>query len=149
MFGKNDNQSNERVIYQTKPNLILGCKKAIFALILLIFVLFITGSLIKFIGNLQVYLISQIKLPITRYAAIAVFVVILIIIIYIIWQILGWYAKEYILTESKIIVKSGFIQIYQPRDTLDRLFTLFLYTNLYTADLDLFRVYTALFRLSL
>ena len=109
MFGKNDNQSNERVIYQTKPNLILGCKKAILALILLIFVLFITGSLIKFIGNMQVYLISQVKLPITRYAAIAVFVVILVDILYIIWQIIGWYAKEYILTESKIIVKSGFI----------------------------------------
>ena len=121
MFGKNDNQSNERIIYQTKPNLILGCKKAILALILLIFVLFITGSLIKFIGNMQVYLISQVKLPITRYAAIAVFVVILIIILYIIWQIIGWYAKEYILTESKIIVKSGFIltnKNYMPYSTI-------------------------------
>ena len=39
MFGKKDNQSNERVIYQAKPNLILGCKKAILALILLIFIL--------------------------------------------------------------------------------------------------------------
>ena len=56
---------------------------------------------------MQVYLISQIKLPLTRYTAIAVFVVILVIILFIIWQIIGWYSKEYILTDSKIIVKSG------------------------------------------
>ena len=121
MFGKKDNQSNERVIYQAKPNLILGCKKAILAVILLIFVLCITSPVIKFIGSLQVYMVSQIKLPITRYASIALFVIILIIIIYIIWQIIGWYAKEYILTDSKIIVKSGVIltrKNYMPYSTI-------------------------------
>lgn len=121
MFGKKDNQSNERVIYQAKPNLILGCKKAILALILLIFILCITGPIIKFIGGLQVYLISQIKLPITRYTSIALFMVILIIILYMIWQIIGWNAKEYILTDSKIIVKSGVIltrKNYMPYSTI-------------------------------
>ena len=121
MFRKKDNQSNERVIYQAKPNLILGCKKAILALILLIFILCITGPIIKFIGGLQVYLISQIKLPITRYTSIALFVVILIIILYMIWQIIGWNAKEYILTDSKIIVKSGVIltrKNYMPYSTI-------------------------------
>ena len=121
MFGKKDNQSNERVIYQAKPNLILGCKKAILALILLIFILCITGPIIKFIGGLQVYLISQIKLPITRYISIALFVVILIIILYMIWQIIGWNAKEYFLTDSKIIVKSGVIltrKNYMPYSTI-------------------------------
>ena len=43
------------------------------------------------------------------------------IILYIIFQIVGWYAKEYILTESKIIVKSGFIltnKNYMPYSTI-------------------------------
>ena len=109
MFGKNDNQSNERIIYEAKPNLILSCKKAILGFILLIIALFVSGPIIQYIGHMQVYLISYIKLPLTRYAAVAVFVIILIIILYIIWQIMGWYSKEYILTESKIIVKSGII----------------------------------------
>ena len=110
MFRKNDNQSNERVIFQ-----------AILGIILLIFVLFISGPIIKFIGNMQVYMISQIKLPLTRYVAIAVFVVMLIIILYIIFQIVGWYAKEYILTDSKIIVKSGVVftrKNYMPYSTI-------------------------------
>ena len=66
-------------------------------------------------------MISQIKLPLTRYVAIAVFVVMLIIILYIIFQIVGWYAKEYILTDSKIIVKSGVVftrKNYMPYSTI-------------------------------
>ena len=107
MFGKKDNQVNDRVIYQAKPNMILGCKKAIFGLILLLFVLFASGPIIQFVGHMQVYLISYVQLSLTRYTAIAVFVLILILVIYIIWQIVGWYSKEYILTESRIEVKSG------------------------------------------
>ena len=121
MFGKNDKQSNERIIYEAKPNLFLGCKKAILGFILLLLVLFVSGPIIQFIGKMQVYLISQVKLPLTRYTAIAVFVIILILILYIIWQIIGWYAKEYIFTDTKIIVKSGVIltsKNYMPYATI-------------------------------
>ena len=121
MFKKNDNKVNDRIIYQAKPNLILGCKKAIFGFILLIIVLSLSGYIIQFIGKMQVYLISYIKLSLTRYVAIAMFVVLLIIVLYIIWQIIGWYSKEYILTDSKIIVKSGVLitrKNYMPYSTI-------------------------------
>ncbi len=121
MFGKKDNQANDRIIYQAKPNMLLGCKKAVFGLILLILVLSVSGAIIQFIGEMQVYLISYIKLSLTRYTAIAIFVVILLIVVYIIWQILGWYSKEYVLTESKIIVKSGILitrKNYMPYSTI-------------------------------
>ncbi len=109
LFNKNENKANERILYKTKSNMVLGCKNAIFGLFLLIFVLCISPMMIKFIGKMQVYLISQIQLPLTRYAAIAFFVIILIIVIYIIWQIIGWYSLEYVLTDSRIIIKSGVI----------------------------------------
>ena len=121
MFGKKDNQVNDRIIYQAKPNMILGCKKAILGFILLLIVLFISGPIIQFVGEMQVYLISYVKLSLTRYTAIAVFVVILLIVVYIIWQIIGWYSKEYILTESKIVVKSGVLitrKNYMPYSTI-------------------------------
>ena len=121
MFSKNDNQANERIIYQAKPNLILGCKKAILGVILLAFVLSVSGKIIQFVGEMQVYLISQISLPLTRYTAIGVFVLILVIVVYIIWQIVGWYAKDYILTDSKIIIKSGVLltrKNYMPYATI-------------------------------
>lgn len=121
LFNKNDGRANERVLYKTKPNMLLGCKKAIYGVVLLIVVLFVSPMVIQFIGEMQVYLISQIKLPLTRYAAIAFFVVILIIIMYIVWQLIGWYSLEYTLTDSKIIIKSGVLSTnkkYMPYATI-------------------------------
>ena len=106
LFDKNDDIRNERILYQTKPNMLFGCKKAIYGLVLLGIVLMLSPMAIKFVGEMQVYLISRIDLPLTRYVAIAFFVVILIIVIYIIWQLLGWYSKEYTLTDTRVIIKS-------------------------------------------
>ena len=121
LFNKNDNKANERILYKTKPNMLLGCKKAIYGAVLLVIVLFLSPMLIQFIGKMQVYLISQIKLPLTRYTAIAFFVIILIIIMYIIWQLINWYSMEYTLTDSRIIIKSGVLSTkrnYMPYATI-------------------------------
>ncbi len=121
LFNKNDNKANERILYKTKPNMLLGCKQAIYGVILLGIVLFVSPMIIQFIGEMQVYLISQIKLPLTRYTAIALFVVILIIVLYIIWQLISWHSIEYTLTDSRIIIKSGVLstkKTYMPYATI-------------------------------
>ncbi|MBE6500802.1 MAG: PH domain-containing protein [Methanobrevibacter thaueri] len=121
LFNKNDSMVNDMVIYQTKPNMILGCKKAIYGVILLIIILSISPMAVQFIGKMQVYLISHLKLSLTRYTAIAFFVIIFIDVIYIIWQLIGWYSIEYTFTESKIIIKSGVISTkknYMPYATI-------------------------------
>ena len=121
LFDKNDARANERIIYKTKPNMILGCKKAILGIVLLIVILTVSPMVIKFIGEMQVYLISRINMSLTSYTAIAFFVIILINVIYIIWQLVGWYSVEYTLTDTKIIIKSGVISTkknYMPYATI-------------------------------
>ena len=121
LFDKNDERTNERVLYKTKPNMVLGCKKAIFGVVLLAIVFMVSPLMIKFIGKMQVYLISQIQLPLTRYTAIGFFVAILIVILYIVWQLISWYSKEYILTDTRIIIKSGLLSTkksYMPYATI-------------------------------
>ncbi|MBP3790758.1 MAG: PH domain-containing protein [Methanobrevibacter sp.] len=121
LFNKNDENVRDRGIYKTKPNMLLGCKKAIYGVILLLIILFISPMVIKFIGEMQVYLISYVRLSLTRYVAIAVFVIILIDVIYIIWQLVGWYSLEYTFTDSKIIIKSGVLSTkknYMPYATI-------------------------------
>ena len=109
LFNNDDRKSSDRIIYQTKPNILFGCKKAVYGVILLIIIIMLSSMVIRFIGEMQVYLISYIKLPLTRYVSIAVFVAILIDILYIIWQLIGWQSTEYFLTEFKIIIKTGVI----------------------------------------
>ena len=121
LFDKSDDRPNERILYKSKPNMLFGCKKVIYGLILLVIILMVSPVAIRFIGELQVYLISRVNLPLTRYAAIAFFVVILFIIIYIIWQLLGWYSKEYIVTDTRVIVQSGILSTkknYMPYSTI-------------------------------
>lgn len=121
LFNNNDTRANDRVIYKTKPNMLLGCKKAIYGIVLLIVILSISPIIVKFVGNMQVYLISRINLPLTQYIAIAFFVVILINVVFIIWQLIGWYSMEYTLTDTKIIIKSGIISTkknYMPYATI-------------------------------
>ena len=120
-FNKNDRKTNDRIIYKTKPNMIFGCKKAILGVVVLIIILSVSSAIIQFIGEMQVYLISSIKLPLTRYTAIAFFLIILINIIYIIWQLIGWNSTEYTLTDVRIIVKTGVISTkknYMPYTTV-------------------------------
>lgn len=121
LFNKSDDSVRDRVIYKTKPNMLLGCKKAIYGIILLAVILFVSPLAIRFIGEMQVYMISYVKLSLTRYAAIALFVIILIDVIYVIWQLVRWYSMEYTLTESKIIIKSGVLSTkknYMPYATI-------------------------------
>ncbi len=121
LFNKNDKIANEKTIYQTKPSMLFGCKKAFYGVILLIVVLSIAPSVISFVGEMQVYLISYIKLALTRYVAIAFFVIILFIVLYIIWQLVNWYYMEYTLTDSRIIIKTGVLYTkknYMPYSTI-------------------------------
>lgn len=122
LFGKkNDKIANEKTIYETRPNMLFGCKKAIFGVILLIIVLSIASPIISYIGNMQVYLISYINIGLTRYSAIALFLIILILIAYIIWQLLSWYSVSYTLTDRRIIVKKGLLNTkksYMPYNTI-------------------------------
>ena len=121
LFKNNDERPTDRILYQTKPNMLLGCKKAILGAIVLIIILSFSPVVVKFMGQMQVYLISYVKLPLTSYVAIAFFVIILITVIYIIWQLLGWYSVEYTLTDTKIIIKSGILSTkknYMPYATI-------------------------------
>lgn len=121
LFNNNSKIANERIIYKTKPNLFLSCKKAFFAFILLIIFSSIAPKIVEFIGEMQVYLISYVKLSLTKYVIIAIFTIIFIILMYIIFQLLSWYSEEYILTNQRIITKKGIFyskKSYMPYNTI-------------------------------
>ena len=112
MIFDNDDEriSNEEILLITKPNLIFSSKKIILAFILFAFVLGSASPIIGYIANMQIYMIGYVKAPITSYVVIAIFVLALLILVWIIFQLLGWYFTEYVITNVRIITKSGFIR---------------------------------------
>ena len=121
LFRSKGSSASEKILYQTRPNMVVACKKVIYASILIAILIFIAPIIVGFISEMQVYLISYVKLSLTKYTAIALFVLILIIVLYMIWQLIGWYATEYTLTDSRIIIKSGVLRTkksYMPYATI-------------------------------
>lgn len=110
MFHKKDRIANEKTIYQTRQNIVIGCKKVIFGIVLLIILFSVASPIIAFVGNMQTYLISYVQLTLTRYVAIALFVIILFIILYMIWNILKWYFTVYTLTNYRVITQRGILR---------------------------------------
>ncbi|MDO5848373.1 MAG: PH domain-containing protein [Methanobrevibacter sp.] len=106
---RNKKIANEKIIYEAKPNMIIGCKKAIWGVIILIFLIWVSNPIKLFLANMQIYAISYIKFGITGYAMLAIVLLILIDLMYIIWQLLSWYSISYTITNHRIISKKGFL----------------------------------------
>ena len=110
MFGKDKKEnSNEKILYETQPNIIVYSKSILLSMILLGFLFFLYSAGIQYIGNMNVYLIESTKWPITRYFAIAVFILIMIVILYIILKLLIWTSIKYTITENRVIVEKGIL----------------------------------------
>ena len=70
---------------------------------------------------MNVYLIESTKVPMARYFAIAVFVLIMIVFLYIILKLLIWTSIKYTITESRVIVEKGILlqkKNYMPFNTI-------------------------------
>ena len=119
LFNKKGSSASEKILYQTRPNMVVACKKVIYASILIAILIFIAPIIVGFISEMQVYLISYVKLSLTKYTAIALFVLILIIVLYMIWQLIGWYATEYTLTVPASSTAAGIAEAPWGPDSSD------------------------------
>ena len=110
MFGKDNNEEfHEKILYETQPNIFVYSKGILISMFVLGFLFFLYSAGIRYIGNMNVYLIESTKTPLTTYFALAVFVLILIVILYIILKLLIWTSIKYTITESRVIVEKGIL----------------------------------------
>ena len=122
MFGKDKKEEyHEKVLYETQPNIFVYSKGILISMFVLGFLFFLYSAGIQYIGNMNVYLIESTKVPMTRYFAIAVFILIMIVFLYIIIKLLYWTSIKYTITESRVIVEKGLIlqkRNYMPFNTI-------------------------------
>ncbi|MBR4396546.1 MAG: PH domain-containing protein, partial [Methanobrevibacter sp.] len=122
MFGKDKKEEyHEKVLYETQPNIFVYSKGILISMFVLGFLFFLYSAGIQYIGNMNVYLIESTKVPMTRYFAIAVFILIMIVLLYIILKLLIWTSIKYTITESRVIVEKGLLlqkKNYMPFNTI-------------------------------
>ena len=122
MFGKDKKEEyHEKVLYETQPNIFVYSKGILISMFVLGFLFFLYSAGIRYIGNMNVYLIESTKMPLTSYFALAIFVLIMIVILYIILKLLIWTSIKYTITESRVIVEKGILlqkKNYMPFNTI-------------------------------
>ena len=122
MFGKDKKEEfHEKILYETQPNIFVYSKGILISMFVLGFLFFLYSAGIQYIGNMNVYLIESTKVPMTRYFAIAVFILIMIVLLYIILKLLIWTSIKYTITESRVIVEKGILlqkKNYMPFNTI-------------------------------
>ena len=122
MFGKDKKEEiHEKILYEAQPNIFVYSKGILISMLALGFLFFLYSAGISYIGNMNVYLIETTKVPLTRYFAIAVFVMIMIVFAYIIIKLLIWTSIKYTITESRVIVEKGILlqkKNYMPFNTI-------------------------------
>ena len=122
MFGKDKKEEfKEKILYETQPNIFVYSKGILISMFVLGFLFFLYSAGISYIGNMNVYLIESTKVPMARYFAIAVFVLIMIVFLYIILKLLIWTSIKYTITESRVIVEKGILlqkRNYMPFNTI-------------------------------
>ena len=122
MFGKDKKEEfHEKILYEAQPNIFVYSKGILISMFVLGFLFFLYSAGIRYIGNMNVYLIESTKTPLTTYFALAIFVFIMIVILYIILKLLIWTSIKYTITESRVIVEKGILlqkKNYMPFNTI-------------------------------
>ncbi|GAB4317156.1 MAG: hypothetical protein Kow0019_18130 [Methanobacteriaceae archaeon] len=112
MMGKDRTEyhTREKVLFETKPNFFIGTKSALIKVIIIILILYFSGTIIKLAVRLQNYIINMIQIPLVEWVTIILYLIIFFLVIWAIWNLLSWNSTLYRLTNYRIIVRKGLIR---------------------------------------
>ena len=109
MFDRNEDESNERTLFEGRPNFFFGCKNIFLLFMLLGVITYLVPKIISFAGEMQIYLIDVIDLPLASYTAFFFIIIYLLIFLWIIWIVLNWKATNYTITNFRLVLKKGIL----------------------------------------
>ncbi len=112
MLGINRRNSHpgERVLFETRPRLIVKLKSAIFKFIIVLLLLYFFTTIIKYAALLQGSVSTVINVPFVTGTTYGVLIIIFILLLWIFWNILSWRSETYTITNQRVMVKSGVIR---------------------------------------
>jgi uncharacterized membrane protein YdbT with pleckstrin-like domain len=112
MLGINRRNSHqgERVLFETRPRLIVRLKSAIFKFIIVLVLLYFFTTIVRYAALLQGSVSTLITVPLVTGTTYGVLIIILLLLVWILWNILSWRSENYKLTNQRVMVRSGVIR---------------------------------------
>ncbi len=109
LFDDDELIANEEILYEGKPSFLYTCKNVIIGFLLIAFILGSSLTILSTISELQVYSYDSLRYPIAQFAAYVIYGLVFLILIWIAFKLVKWYFIKYIVTDGRIISKSGII----------------------------------------
>ncbi|MEN6329655.1 MAG: PH domain-containing protein [Methanobacteriaceae archaeon] len=112
MFKKRrvNSHPGERVIFKTKPRFLVHSTGVLLKGIAILLILYFFRIVLEWINNFRNNLDAFIQLPLVEWTTYALFIIILILLLWVAYDFLGWRQKQYTLTNHRIIVQSGILR---------------------------------------
>ena len=112
MFKKRrvNSHPGERIIFKTKPRFLVHTTGVFLKVIIILLILYFFRLILEWVNNFRNSLDAFIQLPLVEWTSYALFIMIIIFILWLTYDILRWRQKKYTLTSQRIIVQSGIIR---------------------------------------
>ncbi len=103
-------RNQENIVFQTHPRFFMNLKSAIIKFIIILILLYFFGALRNITFTIQQYLVNIVQIPLVEGFTIFLMLIVLILFLWIIWDLLSWRFTLYTLTEQRIIVEKGILR---------------------------------------
>lgn len=112
-----DSFMGEKVLLETRPRLTLNLGSTIIKIIILLLLLYLFSSILALTASFQNILVYYIQIPLVTGVTYFLLLLVVILFLWIIWEIASWRATRYILTTRRVMIQKGIIRkkkIYMP-----------------------------------
>lgn len=107
----------ERVLFETRPRLALNLGSTFLKIIILLLILYFFSYILSLTAILQSIIIDYIRIPLVQGVSYLLLLIVVILFLWIIWEMASWRATHYILTTRRVMIQRGIIRkkkIYMP-----------------------------------
>ena len=109
-ISRRNSHPEERVLFETRPRLIVRLKSAIFKFIIVLVLLYFFTTIIRYAALLQGSVSTLVTVPFVTGTTYGILTIILLLLMWILWNILSWRSENYKLTNQRVMVKTGVIR---------------------------------------
>jgi len=99
----------ERVLFSTRPRFSQSVASAYLRLIILFLLVYFFTTIIRYLAAIQTQISTLLTIPFVAWSTDVLLLIILLLFLSLIWTYLSWKSKCYILTNKRVMIKSGVI----------------------------------------